>query len=44
MVKLLKEQYSIEPSSDENEIAKQTIEVASDFGKQRLNQHRLGHS
>jgi predicted HTH transcriptional regulator len=32
----LKEKHGIEPSSDENEIAAQTIEAASAFGKQRL--------
>lgn len=31
LVKLLKEKYSVEPSSDENEIAEQTIKATSDF-------------
>jgi len=40
LVKLLKEQRGIDPSSDENEIAAQTIEAASNFGKQRVSQVR----
>ncbi|MBW1928582.1 MAG: DUF4062 domain-containing protein [Deltaproteobacteria bacterium] len=35
LVKLLKEQHGIEPSSDENVIAEQTIEAASKFGTRR---------
>lgn len=32
LVKILKDHYGFEPSSDENEIAEQTIEAASPFG------------
>jgi predicted HTH transcriptional regulator len=35
LVKLLKEQHGIEPSSDENVIAEQTIEAASKFGSRK---------
>jgi len=35
LVKILKEQHGIEPSSDENEIAEHTIEAASSFGSRR---------
>jgi len=31
LIKLLKEKYNIEPSSDENEIAEQTIQATSEF-------------
>ena len=36
LVKILEEQHGIEPSSDENEIAEQTIEAASKFGSRRM--------
>jgi ATP-dependent DNA helicase RecG len=36
LVKLLKDQFSIAPSTDENEIAKQTIEATSSFESQPL--------
>src|SRR5512140_1405296 len=36
LVKLLKEQFGITPSSDENEIAQQTIEATSAFESQPL--------
>ena len=35
LVKLLKEEHGIEPSSDENKIAEQTLEAASKFGTRR---------
>jgi ATP-dependent DNA helicase RecG len=40
LVKLLKEQYAITPSSDENEIAQQTIEATSAFESQPLTRLR----
>lgn len=40
LVKLLKEQFGITPSSDENEIAKQTIEATSTFESQPLKRLR----
>lgn len=36
LVKILKEQHAIEPSSDEDEIAEQTIEAASKFGSRQV--------
>ena len=36
LVKLLKKEHGLQPTSDETEAAEQTIERASDFGKQRL--------
>jgi ATP-dependent DNA helicase RecG len=36
LVKLLKDQFGISPSSDENEVAHQTIEATSTFESQRL--------
>ncbi len=36
LVKILREKHGIEPSSDENEIAEQTIEAASKFGSRRM--------
>jgi ATP-dependent DNA helicase RecG len=35
LVKLLKNEHGLQPTSDETEAAEQTIERASDFGKQR---------
>jgi ATP-dependent DNA helicase RecG len=40
LVKLLKDQFGIAPSSDENEIAKQTIEATSPFESQPLERIR----
>jgi ATP-dependent DNA helicase RecG len=40
IVKLLKEQFGIAPSSDENEIAQQTIEATSKFESQSLTRLR----
>lgn len=40
LVKLLKEQFGITPSSDENEIAQQTIEATSPFESQPLTRLR----
>jgi ATP-dependent DNA helicase RecG len=40
LLNLLKSQFSIEPSSDENEIARQTIEATSRFESQRLTRLR----
>ncbi|MCX7013783.1 MAG: type I restriction-modification system subunit M N-terminal domain-containing protein [Candidatus Sumerlaeota bacterium] len=40
LVKLLKEQFGITPSSDENEIAQQTIEATSTFESQPLTRLR----
>jgi predicted HTH transcriptional regulator len=40
LVKLLKEQFGITPSSDENEIAQQTIEATSEFESQLLTRLR----
>ncbi|MDH3719027.1 MAG: DUF4062 domain-containing protein [Planctomycetota bacterium] len=36
LVKLLRKEHGLQPTSDENEAAEQTIERASEFGKQRL--------
>jgi ATP-dependent DNA helicase RecG len=47
LVKLLKDRHGITPSSDENEIAEQTIEATSTFESQPLNRIRwteLDHS
>ena len=47
LVKLLKDQFGITPSSDENEIAQQTIEATSTFESQPLTRMRwrdLDHS
>lgn len=41
LVKLHKEKYAIEPSSDENKIAEQTFEAASDFETQSLKRIRI---
>jgi predicted HTH transcriptional regulator len=40
LLKLLKEKYGIEPSSDENEIAEQTIKATSEFENQALRRLR----
>lgn len=40
LVKALKEQFALEPTSDENEIADQTIKAASDFEVQALKRLR----
>jgi len=47
LVKLLKDRHGVTPSSDENEIAQQTIEATSSFESQPLNRIRwteLDHS
>ena len=40
LLKILKERFSIEPTSDENEIAEQTIKATSDFEHQPLKRLR----
>jgi len=40
LLKILKERFSIEPTSDENEIAEQTIKATSDFELQALKRLR----
>ncbi|PYK63045.1 MAG: ATP-dependent DNA helicase, partial [Verrucomicrobia bacterium] len=40
LLKILKERFSIEPTSDENEIAEQTIKATSDFERQPLKRLR----
>ncbi|MCJ7804105.1 MAG: DUF4062 domain-containing protein [Desulfobacterales bacterium] len=40
LLRLLKQEYGVEPSSDENEIAEQTIKATSDFENQTLTRLR----